>query len=116
MLSYDKFGGRFINACQMRYDVDYGNKASVRRYNKGMSICRKVMKQIDIDFSDMLEDFTKLLSSQDSEVRYMSAFCLLEIAHPSVEQEQQALERVCEFFDIKWRAMAREMGQHEKSN
>lgn len=105
MPSYDKLKERFISACQMRHNVDYGNKASVQEYNKGMNICRKVMQQIDTQHPEQLEDFLRLLNHPDAEIRYMCAFCSLEVAHLSNEQEHHALEKVAEYFDTRFSPM-----------
>lgn len=102
MRSYEKLKERFVYGCRMRQDVDYADKASVRKYNRGMDICRKVMKQIDTDYPDKLDDFSGFLESPETEIRYMCAFCLAEIAHLSQEQEQRTLEKVAEYFDTQF--------------
>ena len=113
MHSYEELKACFLRGCQMRLDVDYASKASVRRYNRGMDECRKAVAEIDALYPEMLEDFLMLLQDEVDEVRDLCAFCVLDLARLTEAQEERALRQVRCYFEREDNAFAMELWLEE---
>lgn len=101
MKTYDMLKEEFIEGCMMRKDVDYGDPASVKRYNKGMDLCRQAVMNIVLHHQESLMDFYTFLDDNDFETRTMCAFCILDYTALTAGMETRALEVIDEYFEAE---------------
>lgn len=99
--TYEELLDTFIAACMMRKDVDYADKASVRRYNKGMDICRQMVAKLASDYPGHTERFSVLLKSEDDVIAHMCAFCMLDLLALPSQIEKEALSVVKKYFETE---------------
>lgn len=97
-LSFDELIAEFIRCIEIRKAVDYGDKHSVRTYNRAADRYGKIVDRIDEHFPDRREDFAALMHSEDSDVRSTAALCVLTQIHYTPEMEKQALKNIREYF------------------
>lgn len=74
-----------------RKTVDYGDKASVRRYNAAYRRCFEHMKYIDEHFPDQISVVMTLLSSSDIDVIAHCAPMILWLEHSTQDQKNEAI-------------------------
>ena len=91
---YEKLLQQFISGVECTINVDYGNKASVKKNNKGTDQYRKAAKLINEQFVDnhKKEHFAKFLSHPTAEIRINCAVCMIELMDYSEEWRMKALE------------------------
>lgn len=99
--NYEELVDAFIAACMMRKDVDYADKVSVRKYNKGMDICRQMVAKLASDYPEQTESFSVLLKSEDDVIAHMCAFCILDLLVLPGQIEREALSVVKKYFETE---------------
>ena len=77
--TYDQLIEQFINGVKCTIDVDYANKNSVKKNNKGVDQYRQAAQEIAKFFPDKKEDFSRLLHHPINKVRLNCAVCMIEL-------------------------------------
>lgn len=86
---------------ETRKTVDYGDKASVRRYNAAYDrILRNVM-YIEKNYPEHQNLFMEMLSHQDAHVAYCFACLILNRFSYGIEQRKQALSVVKNVYNTR---------------
>ena len=89
---YEKQLQKFISGVECTINVNYDDKASVRKNNKGVDQYRKAAIFINEQLPDRKEDFAELLNHPLNEVKVCCALCIIELMDYSENWRQQALE------------------------
>lgn len=97
-LSFDELIAEFIRCVEIRKTVDYGDRHSVRIYNRAADRYGKIVDRIDSHFPDRRADFAALMHSDNPDVRSTAAFCVLNGIHYAPEMENQALANIRKYF------------------
>ena len=77
--TYDQLIEQFINGVKCTIDVDYANKNSVKKNNKGVDQYRQAAKQINEQFPDQKDNFASLLNHPTNKVSVACAVCMIEL-------------------------------------
>ena len=91
-VKYEKLLQKFINGVKCTIDVDYANKNSVKKNNKGVDQYRQAAKQINEQFPDQKDNFASLLNHPTNEVKVACAVCMIELMDYNENWRNQALE------------------------
>lgn len=97
--SYDDLLNLFITGVEKTRNVDYSNKASVRRNNMGNSQYRKAAAQIGKMFPERISDFSTLLTSEKEYLRLCCAACMVELMNCPKELSDMAIAVVREHLN-----------------
>ena len=100
VLSYDELVKCFIAGVEKTRNVDYSDKNSVKRNNKGVTEYRKAAKQIGELYPERVEDFSILLNMDDIKIRVCCAICMIELMSCSYEQCNRAFSVVYEYYNV----------------
>ena len=100
ILSYDNLIQCFIDGIEKTENVDYSDKNSVKRNNRGVDEYRKAAKQIGELYPERIEDFSILLNSDNIKIRVCCAICMIELMICTTEQQSRALSVVREFHNV----------------
>ena len=100
ILSYENLIQSFIDGIEKTKNIDYSDKNSVKRNNRGVDEYRKAAKQIGELYPERIEDFSILLNSDDIKTRLCCAICMIELMICSNEQQSRALSVVHEFYNV----------------
>lgn len=71
--------------------VDYGDKKSVREYNKCLERLGKAAEKIDEYYPERKQEFFKLLESDNWDIKRACAHSILECTHYTSQEEEMAL-------------------------
>lgn len=96
--SYEILFKRFIAGVEKTKNVDYSDKNSVKRNNKGVSEYRKAAAQISELYPEHIGDFSALLDSNDIKERISCAICMIELMKCSDEKRVHAFSVVSEHY------------------
>ena len=77
-----------------RRDVDFGDKASVRRFNAAYDKSFAYMKYIDKHYPDQLDKVMNLLKSDEADVVGHCAPMILRLEHSTENQKQTAIQAI----------------------
>lgn len=91
---------RFIYGVEKTKNIDYADKNSVKKNNKGVDEYRKAAKQIGELYPEHIEDFSILLKSVDIKTRVCCAICMVELMTCSIEQQSRAFSVVNEYYNV----------------
>ena len=100
ILSYDELMKCFIDGIEKTKDVDYSDKESVKRNNKGVDEYRKAAKQIGELYPERVEDFSVLLNVDDANIRVCCAICMIELMTCTYEQCNRAFSVVSDYYNV----------------
>ena len=89
-ISYDILLRQFIDGVKLTENIDYSDKKSVRQNNRGHDKYRDAAAKISKYFPEKIDDFSAMLTSDDSEIRICCAVCLIELINCSKEQADLA--------------------------
>lgn len=98
-LSYDYLFDRFIAGVEKTKNVNYLNKNSIKRNNKGVDEYRKAATQISELYPEHIGKFSSLLDSNDIKERVTCAICMIELMKCSYEQRRQAFSVITEYYN-----------------
>ena len=96
--SYETLIKRFVVGVEKTKNIDYLDRASIRRNNAGVDQYRKAAKQIGEVYPERVEDFAILLNSDDLRLRKCCAICMVELMNCSDEQYDRAYSTVLELY------------------
>lgn len=97
-MTFDELITEFIHCIEIRKTVDYGDKQSVRAYNRASDRYIKIANRIEDAFPEHRADFAALMNSADFDVRSTAAFCVLTNLRYTPEMEAAALKIIREYF------------------
>jgi hypothetical protein len=87
----------YLEQIGKRKNVDYADKASVRRFNAAYDKSFQFAKYIDDHYPERLDCFMALLEHPDIDVVMHCAPMLLRLNNTTIEQKRKALE-TCKSF------------------
>ncbi len=91
-VKYEKLLQKFISGVECTVNVDYTDKISVKKNNKGVDQYRKAAKQINEQFPDQKDNFASLLNHPTNKVKVACAVCMIELMDYTENWRNQALE------------------------
>ena len=98
-------------------DVDYGDPASVRKYNSLMTKKSKIAKQINDKYPELIPDFATLLQHPDWDVKLACAIRMLVDISCEENDKDCAANTIKEYINthhtadtILWRMRLRDLG------
>ncbi len=91
---YDQYLEIFIRGVMDTINIDYGDKASARKNNRGVDRYRKAAKDIGTFYPDRIEEFSELLLHDEAKIRICCAVCLVELMGCSVDIKNQAVDHI----------------------
>ena len=91
-VKYEKLLQKFISGAECTVNVDYTDKISVKKNNKGVDQYRKAAKQINEQFPDQKDNFASLLNHPTNKVKVACAVCMIELMDYTENWRNQALE------------------------
>lgn len=94
MKSFEQLVAAFVEGVQKTQDVDYENRASVRRNNRGVEQYRLAIKEIDLLYLERIDELAELLNDSRPKIRLCCAVCLVELTRCSEEIYQRAVSVV----------------------
>lgn len=83
---------RYIEKFQITQSTDYAKTKSVKKHNRAMDACRKIASQIQSDFPNLKEEFSKLLNSDIPELSILVAHHMIEVMKYDDEHKAKALK------------------------
>ena len=92
MKDFEYYRQRFLSGVQMTKDVDYGDKASVRKNNRGVDQYRKAAVTIREKYPDRIPEFALLLDHEDHKVQVACAVSLVELMNAASPHREKALD------------------------
>lgn len=92
--TYDQYVKLFISGVMDTINIDYGDKASVRKNNRGVDRYRKAAKDIGTFYPDRIEEFSELLLHDEAKIRICCAVCLVELMGCSADIKNQAVDHI----------------------
>jgi hypothetical protein len=87
----------YLEQIEKRKNVDYADKASVRRFNAAYDKCFQLAEYIDDHYPEQLDRFVALLEHSDIYVVSHCAPMLIRLNNTTIEQKRKALE-TCKSF------------------
>lgn len=91
MDNYDKLINEYIENAKIQLNIEYGDKNSVKRGNKAIEKMIKISKKINVEFSERIIDFSKLLEMKEDRIDIWVAHHLLENMNYTKEIERKAI-------------------------
>lgn len=89
---YEYYYERYQLGISYTENVDYGDRQSVRRNNRGTDMYRKAAQNIGQYYPDRIADFADDLNNSDKKRRTVCAVCLIELMQPDQEMRRRALD------------------------
>ena len=89
----------FLQGVKMTENVDYLDKKSIRKNNKGVDLYRKNAKYIADFYPNKISDFLTLLSNDNEKVKICCAICATEFMQINKEQKEFIKNIVVEHFN-----------------
>ncbi len=98
--SYDDLLELFLDGVEKTKNIDYLDKSSIKKSNRGVDEYRKAAKKIGELYPENVGKFSILLSSNDVQIRVCCAICMIEMMPCSVEQQAKAYSVVNEYYNL----------------
>lgn len=87
-----------IKCIGQRKSVDYGNKASVRRFNAAYDRIIKYARYIDVHYPNQIEVLMKLLYHDDLDIVVHCAPIVLTLSNSTIIQKWEAIDVIRGFL------------------
>ena len=97
--SYDSLIVIFLDGVEKTKNIDYSDKSSIKKNNRGVDEYRKAAKKIGELYPENINKFSNLLSSDDVQTRLCCAICIIELMNCSSEQQDRAYSVVYEYHN-----------------
>lgn len=95
----EKCISNILKDAEKRKTVDYGDRASVRRFNAAIDRIHANLDYIDEHFPEQINLVIALLDSSESKVSLICAIRLLQFRNATTEQRQKALQTIRRIMD-----------------
>ncbi len=94
--SFDYYMQRFLLGLSYTKNIQYDDRESVNRNNRGVVMYRKAATSIGKYYPDRIGEFASLLNHEDRDTRIACAVCIGELMNADSETRNRALRIIRE--------------------